>query len=425
MLNKRTLLTKINRFIDGNEVIVITGMRQVGKTSLIRLILDDLPDGLPSFCLDLEDMNLLEICNKGADSLVAYLKLLGADFTRRLLVAIDEIQYLENPSNLLKLLHDHHPEIKLIVSGSSSLEIRSKFSDSMAGRKALFELDTLSFAEFLNFRDQKALQVKNNTGTLASAVEQGPNEHSMLASVILEPHLSDYLTWGGFPGVTLHAEAERKQSLLRDIHTSYIRKDIKDIANIEDVMGYNRLLQLLAGQCGNLVNINELSGTVGLSINTVKKYLFLLEQTYVMTLLRPWHSNQRKELTKMPKVYFNDIGLRNIARGAINTQLLHDGAQIENFVFCELKKLFIPNETLFFWRTSGGAEVDFITLQQDGVPMPIEVKEGKMKRPAVSRSLRSFISAFSPPVAVVVNGGVSCSMTIERTTVHFVPLFAL
>ncbi len=424
MLNKRTQLATINRFMDGTEVIVITGMRQVGKTSIIRLVLGNLPKDTQSFYFDLEDMNLLEICNKGADSLVAYLKLLGADLTQRVVVAIDEIQYLKNPSNLLKLLHDHHPAIKLIVSGSSSLEIRSKFSDSLAGRKALFELDTLSFSEFLLFRDEKALRVKENTGTLLSTVAQGSNEHAMLVESILEPHLSDYLTWGGFPGVTLHQEAERKLSLLRDIHTSYIRKDIKDIANIEDVMGYNRLLQLLAGQCGNLVNINELSVTVGLSINTVKKYLFLLEQTYVMTLLRPWHSNQRKELTKMPKVYFNDIGLRNIARGATNPLAIPDGAQIENFVFCELKKLFIPNETLFFWRTAGGAEVDFIAMR-DGISLPIEVKEGKMKRPAVSRSLRSFITAFSPPVAVVLNGGLSCSMTIEQTTVHFVPLFAM
>jgi predicted AAA+ superfamily ATPase len=424
MLVKRDLLEKIIRFVDGQEIVVVTGMRQVGKTSLIKLIMDGLPADMQSFYLDLEDMNLLEICNKGADALVAYLKLMGADFSRRIVVAIDEIQYLENPSNLLKLLHDHHPSIKLFVSGSSSLEIRSKFSDSLAGRKALFELDTLSFGEFLQFRDQKAFQVKGNLGTLQRTVAKGPNEHAMLAAPILEPHLTDYLTWGGFPGVTLHADAAKKQSLLRDIHTSYIRKDIKDIANIEDIMGYNRLLQLLAGQCGNLVNINELSATVGLSINTVKKYLFLLEQTYVLTLLRPWHSNQRKELTKMPKVFFNDIGLRNIARNALNPQMLPDGPQIENYVFCELKKRYIPNETLFFWRTAGGAEVDFVAMD-NGLPLPIEVKEGKLKQPAVSRSLRSFISTFSPPVAVVVNGGLSCSTVIGSTTVHFVPMFAL
>lgn len=424
MLNKRSLLATIIRFLDGPEVVVITGMRQVGKTSIIRLALDSLPEGSQSFYLDLEDMNLLDICNKGADSLVAYLKLLGADFSGRVVVAIDEIQYLKNPSNLLKLLHDHHPQIKLLVSGSSSLEIRSKFSDSLAGRKVLFELDTLSFNEFLLFRDPNALRVKENTGSLADTVTNGPNKHATLAGGILVPHLADYLLWGGFPGVTLRAEAERKQALLRDIHTSYIRKDIKDIANIEDVMGYNRLLQLLAGQCGNLVNINELSVTVGLSINTVKKYLFLLEQTYILTLLRPWHSNQRKELTKMPKVYFNDIGLRNIARGAIQPNSIPDGAQIENFVFRELKTHFIPNETLYFWRTAGGAEVDFIVIQ-DGKPLPIEVKEGALKRPAVSRSLRSFISAFSPATAVVVNATLSCSITIEQTSVHFVPLFAL
>lgn len=424
MLNKRSLLATIIRFLDGPEVVVLTGMRQVGKTSIVRLALNSLPTGTQSFYLDLEDMNLLEICNKGADALVGYLKLLGADFSLKAVVAIDEIQYLANPSNLLKLLHDHHPQIKLLVSGSSSLEIRSKFSDSLAGRKALFELDTLSFKEFLLFRDQKAMQVKENAGTLSDIITNGINEYATLASSILGPHLSDYLTWGGFPGVTLHAEAERKLSLLRDIHTSYVRKDIKDIAKIEDIMGYNRLLQLLAGQCGNLVNINELSATVGLSINTVKKYLFLMEQTYAMTLLRPWHSNQRKELTKMPKAYFNDIGLRNIVRGAITASYLPDGAQIENFVFCELKKRYIPNENLFFWRTAGGAEVDFVIIQ-DGKPLPLEVKEAGLRHPVVSRSLRSFISAFSPSTAVVVNGSLSCSITIEQTTVHFVPLFAL
>lgn len=424
MLVKRSLLPTIIRFLAGPEVVVITGMRQVGKTSLIRLALDSIPADVQSFYFDLEDLNLVDICNKGAESFIAYLRLLGADLSRRAVVAIDEIQYLNNPSNLLKLLHDHHPNLKLLVSGSSSLEIRSKFSDSLAGRKALFELDTLSFEEFLLFRDEKALLVKQNAGSLAEALAGRPNEHAGLAGNVLQPHLVDYLAWGGFPGVTLYPDAERKQALLRDIHTSYVRKDIKDIAAIEDVTGYNRLLQLLAGQCGNLVNINELSVTVGLSINTVKKYLFLLEQTYVMTLLRPWHSNQRKELTKMPKVYFNDIGLRSIARGEIRHQSPAGGAQIENFVFCELKKRYMPNETLFFWRTAGGAEVDFVALN-DGVPFPIEVKEGSLKRPSVSRSLRSFIAAFSPPTAAVVNGELSCSTTIDHTTVHFVPLFAL
>jgi hypothetical protein len=424
MLNKRNVLATVSRFMDGSTIILITGMRQVGKTSLIRLILADLPEGTQTFYLDLEDMSLLDICNKGAETLVGYLKLLGADFSRRVVVAIDEIQYLKNPSNLLKLLHDHHPELKLLVSGSSSLEIRSKFSDSLAGRKVLFELDTLSFGEFLLFRDPNALRVKENTGSLTTLLDGGANEYAALAGGILGPHLSDYLAWGGFPGVTLQAEAERKQALLRDIHTSYIRKDIKDIATIEDVMGYNRLLQLLAGQAGNLVNVNELSATVGLSINTVKKYLFLLEQTYVLTLLRPWHSNQRKELTKMPKVYFNDIGLRNIARGGISPQTTPDGAQVENFVFTELKKRYVPNETLFFWRTAGGAEVDFVALH-DGQPLPIEVKEANLKRPVVSRSLRSFISAFAPPLAVVANGELATTIYIEQTTVHFVPLFAL
>jgi len=328
MLFKRDLLDTIVRFLGGREIIVITGMRQVGKTSLIRLLLEKLDD-CQAFFLDLEDFNLLDICDQGPDALVAYLKLLGADFSSRTVVAIDEIQYLKNPTNLLKLLHDHHLELKLIVSGSSSLEIRSKFKDSLAGRKAIFELDTLNFAEFLLFRDQRAASIKQNAGSLGDIIISGTlNEASGMAKNHLAIHLADYLIWGGFPGVTLHADALTKESMLRDIHTSYIRKDIKDIAAIEDISGYNRLLQLLAGQSGNLVNINELSATVGLSVNTVRKYLFLLEQTFIITLLRPYHSNQRKELTKMPKVYFNDIGLRNVAIGNLRRATTPDGVQV-------------------------------------------------------------------------------------------------
>ncbi|MFZ3209355.1 MAG: ATP-binding protein [Geobacteraceae bacterium] len=423
MLVKRDLLDTIVKFLGGREIIVITGMRQVGKTSLIRLLFEKL-DNIPSFYLDLEDFNLLDICNRGPDALVAYLKLLGADFPSRTVVAIDEIQYLKNPSNLLKLLHDHHPELKMIVSGSSSLEIRSKFKDSLAGRKAVFELDTLSFTEFLLFRDQPAASIKQNAGSIGDIIAGKLNEAAGMAKGHLTGHLADYLIWGGFPGVTLHADAVTKESMLRDIHTSYIRKDIKEIASIEDISGYNRLLQLLAGQCGNLVNINELSATVGLSVNTVKKYLFFLEQTFIITLLRPYHSNQRKELTKMPKVYFNDIGLRNVAVGNLRGMATPDGARVENFVFSELKKRFVPNETLFFWRTAGGAEVEFVILHE-GLPIPVEVKAADMKKPAISRSLRSFIDLFAPVRAIVVNANLCCTVRVNATDVHFAPMFVV
>jgi predicted AAA+ superfamily ATPase len=423
MLKKRTILDAVSRRLPDHEIIVITGMRQVGKTSLLRLILDSLA-GRQTLSFDLEDFHYLNICNKGPDALVSYLKLQGVNFDQPVYVAVDEIQYLANPSNLLKLLHDHYPSLKLIVSGSSSLGIKAKFKDSLAGRKAVFELDPLSLEEFLFFKDERIAGVKRNIGNLPDVLGGKAIVTAGLVHHQFETYLNEYLIYGGYPGVTLKDSDETKQGLLRDIHTSYVRKDIKDIATVDDIYGFNRLLQLLAGQVGNLVNIRELSASVGLSVNTVNKYLFLLENTFILTLLRPYHTNKRKELTRMPKIYFTDVGLRNTVLGDYRIRPQDEGPLLENFVFSELKKRFIPNESLFFWRTTNGAEVDFVVKHENGM-IPIEVKAGAMAKPAVSRSLRSYVEAFRPPLAVVVNKSLSGTMDVNGVKVVFVPAYAL
>jgi predicted AAA+ superfamily ATPase len=423
LLKKRTLLENITRFINNDQIIVITGMRQVGKTSLIRLILEQLRDN-PVYYFDLEDFTYLDICNKGHESFVNFLKLQGADFSKRLFVAIDEIQYLENPSNFLKLLHDHYPSLKLIVSGSSSLEIKSKFKDSLAGRKIVFELDPLSFNEFLLFRNEELLGVKTRIGNILNVFKNDINESMDLAGGQFSPFINEYLMFGGYPGVALMDDTESKKAILRDIYSSYVRKDIKDIATVEDVYGFNNLLRLIAGQIGSLLNINELSSSVGLSVNTVKKYLFILENTFIITLLRPYHVNSRKELTKMPKPYFHDVGLRNTVLGNYHIQAENEGKLFENIVFSELKKQFIPNESLFFWRTTTGAEVDFVVKFEDRM-IPLEVKASEMKKPAVSKSLRSFIDTFAPEKAIILNKNMYKKILINNTNVIFLPLYAL
>ena len=156
----------------------------------------------------------------------------------------------------------------------------------------------------------------------------------------------------------------------------------------------------------------------------MKKYLFLLENTFIVTLLRPYHGNSRKELTKMPKIFYNDVGLRNIVRGAIHIPQQDEGALFENFVFSELKKRFIPNESLFFWRTTNGSEVDFV-IRREGKIFPVEVKSLTLRRPAVSRSLSSFIASFQPETAVVVNRNFSHCEKINGTRVAFLPAYAL
>jgi predicted AAA+ superfamily ATPase len=423
LLKPRGLLSTIEHFLPAQQILVITGMRQVGKTSLIQLIFTGL-SGKQTYYFDLENLNHLGLCNKGPDPFVDYLKLMGADLSKRIFVAIDEIQYLPNPSNFLKLLYDHHPALKLIVSGSSSLEIKAKFRDSLAGRKIVFELDPLSFEEFLTFTDETVRQIKRATGSIIDVLAGKGNESLSLIAHHFTGRLQEYLSFGGYPGIALQTDMETKKALLRDIHTSYVRKDIKDIGRIDNIYGFNNLLQVLASQAGNLLNVKEVSATVGLSVNTVKRYLFLLENTFIITLLRPYHSNRRKELSKMPKIYFHDVGLWNTVRGSYDVSGQAAGAAAETFVFSELKKRFTPNENLFFWRTTAGAEVDFV-IRHEGRIYPLEVKASEMKKPAISRSLRSFIDANHPEMALVINRTLFHSEQVNGTKVVFLPLFAL
>jgi uncharacterized protein len=423
LLKPRRLLSTIERFLAPQQILVIIGMRQVGKTSLIKLIFERLA-GEQIFYFDLENFDNLALCNKGPDAFVDYLKLMGADLSRRVFVAFDEIQYLKNPSNFLKLLYDHYPTIKLIVSGSSSLDIKTKFQDSLAGRKIVSELDPLSFEEFLSFTDESAARIKQTTGSILDVLAGKENDAVPLVAHHFTRRLQEYLSFGGYPGVALQTDMETKKALLRDIHTSYIRKDIKDIGRIDDIYGFNNLLQVLASQSGNLLNVKEVSATVGLSVNTVKRYLFLLENTFIITLLRPFHTNKRKEVSKMPKVFFHDVGLWNTVRGSYDVSGQAAGVAVETFVFSELKKRFIPNEALFFWRTTAGAEVDFV-IRHEGQIYPLEVKASELKKPVISRSLHSFIDANHPETALVINKTLFHIDHVNGTKVVFLPLFAL
>lgn len=424
-LIERDLKNKILPWMDRDEIIVIIGSRQVGKTTLVRLLLNDIPEGQKAY-FDLEDMNILGIMNQGPHAFVNYLRLLGYPPEKRVVVALDEIQYIDNPSNFLKIIHDHHPNIKLIVSGSSTLEIRQKFKDSLAGRKVVFELDSLNFLEFLRFKGDSIARIKENIGTIQDILENRFNPSSGLVKNELLPYLYEYLVFGGYPKVSQSDDMKLKVSILNEIYSSYVRKDIKDIANIEDILAFNNLLKLLSAQAGNMVNINEISGTLGINVATAKKYLFLLENTFIVSLLNPYFKNKRKEISKMPKVYLLDNGLRNTALS--NFQLFggrgDEGLLFENYVFSELKKRFQVNKELFYWRTIAKAEVDFI-LNINNRIVPIEAKAHEMKQPALTRSFRSFIDSYKPDAGIVVNQSFSGTMEYGGCKIYFVPAYGI
>lgn len=352
---ERKIYKEIIRYIKDGEVIVIHGARQVGKTSLMLYILANLKTKNTLY-IDLEDIGFLDLCNKGVEEVISYLKAKNINFSKRFYLFIDEIQYLSNPSSFLKLFHDKYKsKIKLIVSGSSSFEIKTKFKDSLVGRTVNFELFPLSFDEFLKF---KGFSYKNQ--------KHIPNQIiSELTSLF-----TDFCLTGGYPGIALEPVISKKERKLKQIISTYIKSDIRDLGKIRDLQKFNNLIEILASQTGTLLNIHELSQTVGIAMQTLDDYLFVLENTYIIKRLKPFHKNIRSELTKMPKIYFEDTGICSILSHN-NFQKKISGELFENSVFSELRKAF-GCDPLFYWRTNKGQEVDFIN---DGKKLiPIEVK---------------------------------------------------
>ena len=362
-LFKRLVMDEITRYLHTEDIIVIHGARQVGKTSILMYLQNRLNEqDEHTLYIDLEDSRFVALLDRGVGEFLNYLRGEGFDLgkysqgDRKLFVLIDEIQYLADPSPFLKLIADHHRYLKLIVSGSSSFEMKSKFKDSLVGRTVNFEIFPLSFREMLIFKG-----IPFTPG--APLTEIKTRELQML--------YLEYALYGGYPKIVLTSELDRKEKYLQQIIDTYIRKDIRDLAEIKDVNRFNRLLEVLASQSGNLLNIAELSNTCGLARQTIERYLFLLEQTYILRLVRPFSRNLRSEITKTPKVFFYDTGLMQMLwLKRLQTELI--GAVFETSLFGELVKQ-TRMEDVTYWRTTDKKEIDFVLKRPEG-PLPLEVK---------------------------------------------------
>lgn len=341
---------------------MLHGARQVGKTFILRQIKKLLDDqGQTTHFIDLEDSRYVRIINRGIGEFVKYLEEEGFDLEtfnsdKKLVVFIDEIQYLAEPSPFLKLTVDHYPQIKLIVSGSSTFNIKQKFSDSLAGRTVNFEIFNLCFEEFLWFKEYHFETQKVYT---QKKIDE------------LDALYADYTLYGGYPKIVLAKSTVKKERYLQQIIDTYIKKDIRDLAEIKDIDKFNRLLEALSSQSGQLLNVAELANTVGIMKPTVERYLFLLEQTYIIRLVRPYSKNLRSELFKTPKIFFYDTGLMQMLwLKELPKEIL--GAVFETSIFGELVKKY-GVEKVNYWRTRDKKEIDFV-LREKQIPLPIEVK---------------------------------------------------
>ena len=211
-----------------------------------------------------------------------------------------------------------------------------------------------------------------------------------------------------------------KWHLLKEIFQSYMEKDIKSFLKVENEKAFIHLVKVLASQVGNIVNKDELSNTLGIHKNTLDNYLFYLEQTFILDFVRPFYRNPRKELLKSPKVYFNDLGMRNFAISSFGEFDFRadKGSLFENFFYLYLKEKLNQSTQIHYWRTKAGAEVDFVVLKGLS-PVPFEVKATSLNEPKISKSFRSFLQSYQPEKAYYLNLSLNEKVKFEKTILLF------
>lgn len=430
---KRTLFESLKRWIDRREIFAIKGPRQSGKTTLLKMLEDWLkterkvkPENI--VFISLEDRENLEKFSKDPKG---FIKSFVGSKKERFYFLIDEFHYLEEGGKTLKLLYDLYENIKFIITGSSSLELTGRTAKFLVGRLFSFYLWQFSFEEFVNVKSSQLNNVYGEYSRLVRDLIFNNKDFQLPKTDIFnkdfERLFEEYVVWGGYPEVLKIDDNQTKRIILKNIYDTYISKDIIELLKITDYSKFKTILNLLALQIGNLINYNRLAGNSRSYFKEVKHYLSILEETFIICLLKPYFTNKITELRKNPKVYFIDSGLRNYVIGNFSEplSLRTDTGQIaENFIFSQLK-IITPDEfSIKYWRTTGGAKVDFILETPLGL-IPIEIKYSFLMSPQISRGFRSFLLAYKPKKAIVFTRGFWARLKVGATLIKFIPLWYL
>ncbi len=357
---KRFIKTQVEQALKPGLAIILLGARRVGKTTLIKEISDGTKEKVQF--LNCDDPIVREkFSNIGLDELKRQL----APFD---LIIFDEAQRIKNIGLTLKMIVDEMPTKKLLVSGSSSLELANEVSEPLTGRKKTFQLFPISFLELFQHTKQDLLAT--------------------------ESYLDDALRFGTYPKVLSLGNEKDKIDYLSELAWDYLYKDALEYQQIKNPELIRKLLSALALQIGQEVSFPELASIVGVDQKTVMRYLDLLEKSFVIFRLSALNRNMRKEIAKSRKFYFYDLGIRNaLIKNFNNYDIRADkGYAWENLLVIErVKRDFYRRErkNYYFWRTYDQKEVDFVE-ESGGKLNGFEFKWNKEKiKPAAD-----FLSAY-------------------------------
>jgi predicted AAA+ superfamily ATPase len=409
---KRKLFSELVKHLQQKEMSLIIGPRQAGKTTLMEMLKEHLDNrGEQTLFLNLD----IEWDRPHFESQAALLKKIELELGQQLgYVFIDEIQRKDDAGLFLKGLFDLKLPYKFIISGSGSLELKQKIHESLAGRKRLFELSTVSFEEFVNHKT-------NNR------YEENLADFLTIETDRTQQLLSEYMQFGGYPRIVMAAEQREKIHLIDEIYRSVLEKDIAYLLKLDKPDVFSALIKMLASQVGQLMNYTELASTLNVAFATVKKYLWYAQKVFLVELISPFARNVRKEISKSPVPYFWDLGLRNYSLGLFGhlESPMEKGFVFKNLVFLVLKqKLRFMAARLHYWRTKDKAEVDFV-IEEGKRLIPVEVKYKHLKQDKVPTSLRSFIDKYKPEHAYIINLDLNKILKINKTTLYFMPFHEL
>lgn len=357
MIFPRNITPALEKEIRTKEIIVLTGMRQVGKTTLLTHIYNMIDSNNKAFLDAGNPIHRKVFDEVNYDAVIQNLAAYGITNPRGAFVFIDEIQFMPEISNVIKYLYDHY-RIKFFLTGSSSFYLKNLFPESLAGRKIVFEAFPLTFGEFLVFK-----KVEKTFKADFPTKEAGKNR---VSSDLYAPYYREYIEYGGFPSVALEKNPARKKQLLEGIFRSYFEIDVRNLSDFREISKVNNLILLLCARVGSRLDIAKLSSELGVGRETVYSYLAFLEQTYFISLLPKYSQSIDRASAGSKKLYLCDTGLARFLGS------LSEGQLLENSVYQNLR----PQHKLSYFTKRSGAELDFIV---DG-DYALEVKQTPSRR---------------------------------------------
>jgi predicted AAA+ superfamily ATPase len=363
-MQKRLLFHTIKKHINHKNALVITGMRQVGKTTIMKQLYEEVDS--PKLWFDFDNpLDMLFFEDIDYNNIFRKLEKAAKSDKKRFFVFIDEIQNLPEITKIIKYHIDYY-NVKYILTGSSNYYLKNLFPESLSGRKFLFVLPPLSFQEFLFFHDKiSEVELKNNFNKIIE-------EQNRIDFEKRNHDYDNYLEFGGFPEVVVTQDEETKKAILKNIFASFFEKDLKILSDIKDIRELRDLILLLVPRTGSILDITKLSNE--LRINRVKLYSYLefLQGVFFLHLLPKFSKSIDRSVAGGKKVYFADTGILNII-GKVN-----DGQLFENAIANQLRHF----GSLSFYNQRNTAEIDFIVNNEIAIEVKLNGTEQDLKKTA-------------------------------------------